>query len=131
MEQTFITKKQNTSRQVLAGCADCYMLRAVTAAKQRYRNYMQSPLWKAKSKRIKELSGNKCSRCGASNHPLMCHHLHYFNAYGNESTSPGIDCICVCSFCHSFLHHGGYDPAKYKTAADRSRQLDAIFRRSK
>ncbi len=64
---------------------------------QKYREYINSPEWKKKSKALIESVG-KCQKCGFSKYArkLEVHHLTYEH-FKNE---PPEDLIVVCSKCH-------------------------------
>ena len=66
-----------------------------------YRDYLQSPLWKIISSKVKWNADYKCERCGSKNH-LQIHHKSY--------DFKGVDFLafheleCLCAECHKNVH---------------------------
>jgi hypothetical protein len=73
------------------------------AVRLRYRQYIQSAVWKARSGKIKADVQGKCSRCGKAG-TLHTHHKTYARL-GHEKDG---DLIALCAVCHA-KEHGIYD----------------------
>jgi phage terminase large subunit GpA-like protein len=63
---------------------------------KQYIEYMKSPEWKERCKRLRRLCGFKCGRCGAMNILLEVHHKTY-ERLGHERNS---DLEVLCARCH-------------------------------
>lgn len=68
--------------------------------KQKYHEYLKSPVWKRTARLSKEIDGNKCTRCGSKRY-LVTHHMTYDNIFNEKLT----DLITLCNDCHK-LEHG-------------------------
>ncbi len=68
-----------------------------------YYEYIQSELWKMKSRTFIEHAGC-CDRC-RSQEDLNCHHLNY-GCLGNETEK---DIVVLCKRCHWFIHSNKID----------------------
>lgn len=65
----------------------------------RYRNYIRSEKWKAKSRACVARAGGVCERCGGVNR-LQSHHITYAHL-GNERPW---ELECLCRWCHRNRH---------------------------
>lgn len=66
-----------------------------------YKDFLETPYWKAISEKVRYKSGFKCNLCGG-NKNLNVHHRDYTN-HGDELHHMG-DLICLCKECHSKFH---------------------------
>jgi 5-methylcytosine-specific restriction endonuclease McrA len=67
-----------------------------------YREYLQTPEWRAtRTKHLKDI-GHICQLCGANNVSLEVHHNNY-NQRGEERSR---DLIALCRHCHEHHHKG-------------------------
>lgn len=66
----------------------------------RYRDLLQRPEWKAKSKAVKEAAGHRCQQCGAGG-VLQVHHPKYVT--GRKPWEYD-DLIALCVSCHRAIH---------------------------
>jgi hypothetical protein len=64
-----------------------------------YRSYLQSNSWRIKRRRILDLAGNRCEKCGA-NEKLQVHHLTYKRLGAELDT----DLVALCPGCHYKAH---------------------------
>ena len=69
-----------------------------TAAKEKYRSYLNSDAWKAKRAQVLKAAGGKCRRCGAR--ATEVHHETYKRIF-NERLS---DLTALCRGCHEKEH---------------------------
>lgn len=81
---------------------------------QRYRDYLQSPEWRAVRAAALDRANHKCSRCGATQR-LEVHHLSYLRL-GHEQPE---DLRVLCSRCHDTEHY----------VEGWTRRIDAIARK--
>ena len=70
-------------------------------SKQAYLDYLQSPEWKAKAAKRREIDNNTCQLCGRQQAELEVHHISYFNL---KSENPYVDLISLCPKCHESVH---------------------------
>jgi len=68
----------------------------------RYKEYINSPQWKERSRAVKEARGNRCEHCGISGTEavLTTHHLTY-ERLGREYAE---DLVVLCKVCHTLVH---------------------------
>ncbi len=66
-----------------------------------YRDYLQTPYWKAVAHQARRRAQFKCGLCGESA-PLSVHHRTYENR-GSEAEHL-TDLIALCSGCHETFH---------------------------
>lgn len=64
-----------------------------------YRDYLQTPEWREKSRLVREFYHNRCALCNSSKN-LNVHHRTYWNR-GNELPE---DLILLCNECHKKFH---------------------------
>jgi len=67
-----------------------------------YRDYLRTPEWQERRKRILERDGYHCQVCNASEH-LNVHHRDYTRR-GYEYDS---DLTTLCQDCHQVFHENG------------------------
>ena len=67
-----------------------------------YKEYIKSPQWKAKAKKLKEKYDNRCQLCDAKGNgkTLHAHHRNY-STLGFEEN----DVIVLCKKCHADFHN--------------------------
>jgi len=65
------------------------------------REYIKSPTWAEKSRKVFAIHGSRCYRCGTTEGPLQVHHLHY-GTLGHED--PRHDLRIACIPCHRKEH---------------------------
>lgn len=70
-------------------------------SKREYLEYLQSPEWKAKAAKRREIDNNTCQLCGRQQAELETHHISYFNL---KNENPYTDLICLCPECHEKVH---------------------------
>ena len=70
-----------------------------------YESYINSVLWREKSRRIRKRDGYRCLICGTTDVPLEVHHLTY-DRLGEELDS---DLITVCHDCHKRITQSWHD----------------------
>lgn len=70
-----------------------------------YKDFLNTPYWKAIANVKKHQVGYKCQMCG-SNHKLVVHHRNYDN-HGKEHTFDVMksDLIVLCNKCHKKFHN--------------------------
>jgi hypothetical protein len=94
---------------------------------RRYREYLNSPAWKARRRAVLERSGGTCERC--RKYPVdEVHHLTYAHFFDE----PLEDLQGVCSGCHDFLHKrrgGASDPIDHPDPAEVKRCGELLRRR--
>jgi len=67
-----------------------------------YREFLNTPYWKAIAQRVKAKAKYKCELC-SSNHMLVTHHKTY-ERHGYEHLYWREDLICLCKKCHEKFH---------------------------
>ena len=67
-----------------------------------YRDFLNTPYWKAIAQRVKAKAKYKCELC-SSNHMLVTHHKTY-ERHGYEHLYWREDLICLCKKCHEKFH---------------------------
>jgi len=65
----------------------------------RYRNYLDSKVWKQKRKEVLKRDNNRCAHCGAR--ATQVHHKWYAQKKGTE---PLEALEAICNNCHRSLH---------------------------
>ena len=68
-----------------------------------YRDYLQTPEWKERSKRIMRKAGYRCQLCSAQGVRLNVHH----NVYTRRGYEDDRDLITLCEKCHTIHHQKG------------------------
>ena len=74
---------------------------------KQYREYLQSPEWKAIARKRMEIDNNACTCCGSrgtANNPLEVHHLSYRYLY-QEQGRIYEDLVTLCHVCHKGIHN--------------------------
>jgi 5-methylcytosine-specific restriction endonuclease McrA len=66
-----------------------------------YRDYLNSPQWKKKRRKVHKHYGGKCCRCG-STQDLRVHHRHYRTLFREAMA----DLELLCDGCHQNEHEG-------------------------
>ena len=75
-------------------------LDGLTQAQREYREYLASPLWRAKRQEALDAHGNVCEYCGAKG-SCDVHHKRYPSVLGEELLR---DLQPLCRNCHKSLH---------------------------
>ena len=70
-------------------------------SKQAYLDYLQSPEWKAKAAKRREIDNNTCQLAEGSRRNWKCIILAIFNL---KSENPYVDLISLCPKCHESVH---------------------------
>lgn len=70
-------------------------------SKESYLDYLQSPEWKARADKRREIDRGTCQLCGIKTENLEVHHLNYFSL---KKENPYTDLICLCPRCHQAVH---------------------------
>ncbi len=78
-----------------------------------YREYLNSPEWRAKRQQVLDRDGHRCQKCGVGG-VLQCHHLTYLRVGREELT----DLQALCFDCHETHHPNAGDapPSRPKMA---------------
>ncbi len=87
-----------------------------------YEDYISSPEWKERRRRLVDVIGHKCQRCG-STVALQVHHTHY-RTLGHERPS---DVVVVCEQCHDQRHNGESDAWEFDQMATENGEFDWDF----
>lgn len=70
-------------------------------SKESYLDYLQSPEWKARADKRREIDRGMCQLCGIETENLEVHHLNYFSL---KKENPYTDLVCLCPRCHEAVH---------------------------
>lgn len=70
-------------------------------SKESYLDYLQSPEWKARADKRREIDRGMCQLCGKKTENLECHHLTYFHI---KTEDPYVDLVSLCPRCHEAVH---------------------------
>ena len=68
--------------------------------KQKYYDYLNSKIWRAKRLLVLDRDKSKCQKCGAKKN-LFIHHLTYKRIYKEELS----DLLTLCGICHKKEHN--------------------------
>jgi 5-methylcytosine-specific restriction endonuclease McrA len=74
----------------------------MTTARMAYRQYLNSPRWRALRSLRKRLDGGRCRICGTRKH-LEVHHITYANR-GGSFWRELLDLTTLCSAHHRMAH---------------------------
>ena len=88
------------------------MARIQIKDKESYKEYLQSPRWKAIRKRLYKEYNYKCALCGSGKN-LNVHHITYENL-GEENDE---DLTVLCQVCHKKIHEP-FDSVDYLMYAE-------------
>lgn len=69
--------------------------------KEQYLQYLQTPEWKSKADKRREIDQGTCQLCGMKSENLEVHHLNYFSL---KKENPYTDLVCLCPRCHEAVH---------------------------
>lgn len=69
--------------------------------KKEYLQYLQTPEWKSKADKRREIDRGTCQLCGKKTENLECHHLTYFHI---KTEDPYVDLVSLCPRCHEAVH---------------------------
>lgn len=65
-----------------------------------YQEYLQSPEWQVRRKRILRRDGYQCDKCGSPVN-VEVHHIKYPEVWGTEKDT---DLVTLCARCHGAMH---------------------------
>ena len=70
-------------------------------SKEEYLAYLETPEWKARAAKRREIDRGTCQLCGVKSENLEIHHLNYFSI---TKENPFTDLISLCPCCHEAIH---------------------------
>ena len=77
-----------------------------------YLQQLKNPKWIAKSRKVRDRDGNKCTVCGSTKN-LQVHHTYYVSGF-DAWEYPIKDLLTVCKDCHHDYHLHNEVPIKTK-----------------